>query len=179
MLAEGPALGVTDFLLDRLAEYQTFGFETEAENLGSAEAPAAAALVRGLQLLGVPEEKITYARRAQLPREFGPDGEGLRREPSACFAALEAYDPARRAEAVDQLSLLGTGVADALTARLTDPDPLVRAETARALGRLGVPRTLPSLSGRLQDPDQDVRLAASTAIRAIVTREATREVPNG
>ncbi len=74
-LAEGTALGVTDFLLERLGEFQTFSFREE-EDLDQGEATVVAALVRALKLLGVPEERIAHACRARLPASSGEEGGG-------------------------------------------------------------------------------------------------------
>jgi HEAT repeat protein len=63
-----------------------------------------------------------------------------------------------------------------LARALRDPDPLVRGEAARSLGRIGVRECLEALARCLADPDATVRLAASTAMRAIVTRDAAREL---
>jgi len=52
---------------------------------------------------------------------------------------------------------------------------LVRAEAARALGRIGAVGGTAALATCLQDPDEDVRLAAAAAVRAIITRAAARE----
>jgi HEAT repeat protein len=63
-----------------------------------------------------------------------------------------------------------------LTTALGDPDPLVRAVVGRSLGRIGSGDSLAALAKCLQDPDASVRLAASTALRTVVTREATKEL---
>ena len=57
---------------------------------------------------------------------------------------------------------------------LCDPEPVVRAEAARGLGRVGCADCMPILSACLRDPDSDVRLAVAAAVRAIVTRDAVR-----
>jgi len=53
---------------------------------------------------------------------------------------------------------------------------MVRAEIARSLGRIGSRDSLRALAECLRDPDPNVRLAASTALRAVVTREAAKEL---
>lgn len=57
----------------------------------------------------------------------------------------------------------------AIALDLTDPDPLVRANAARALARLGVPAafTVPQIEALLTDPDPDVRRAAAEALQRL------------
>ena len=57
----------------------------------------------------------------------------------------------------------------ALTAALSDPDPVVRGLCALELSRLGpsAAPALPALTARLQDPDPNVRMEAAVAIGAI------------
>src|SRR4051812_22401592 len=64
-----------------------------------------------------------------------------------------------RREAASGLAKLGTDAIVALTplmGALADPDPLVRAEAAVALGRIG-PLALPRLTASLDDPNPRVR----------------------
>ncbi len=75
-----------------------------------------------------------------------------------------------------RLGEIGSAAEAALEQSLRDPDPLVRAEAARALGRVGVAESLCALAKAFEDPDANVRLAALTAVRAIVTRDAVRKL---
>lgn len=51
--------------------------------------------------------------------------------------------------------------------RLKDPDPAVRAEAARELGRAKATDAIPDLEAALQDPDREVRRAAAWALERI------------
>jgi hypothetical protein len=54
-----------------------------------------------------------------------------------------------------------------LSVALNDPDPIVRAAAADALGSLSQPQTVPSLQSLLQDPVFAVRMSAATALHAM------------
>jgi HEAT repeat protein len=82
----------------------------------------------------------------------------------------------RRAEAARRLGDGPEGVVEVLAHTLQDPDPFVRAEAARSLGRSGSRNCLEDLARCLRDPDEDVRLAASAAMRAVVAREAVKDL---
>ena len=97
-------------------------------------------------------------------------------EASAALALLRHHDAAQRAEGARQLGSVGLPAAGSLASALGDPDPMVRAEVARSLGRIGSRDSLAALAQCLRDPDAGVRLAATTALRAVVTREAAREL---
>ena len=56
--------------------------------------------------------------------------------------------------------------------RLDDPDPDLREEAARALGRLGTPEAVEALCRRLSDPASTIRIAAARALGRIGSREA-------
>jgi HEAT repeat protein len=97
-------------------------------------------------------------------------------EASAAMKLLRSPDPAQRAEAARRLSELGPPAAEALAAALCDPDAMVRAEVIRSLAPIGSTDSLRTLARCLQDPDPSVRLAATTALRAVVTREVAKEL---
>nr|WP_264475567.1 HEAT repeat domain-containing protein [Halorubellus salinus] len=85
---------------------------------------------------------------------------------------LTAETPATRQEAVQELAhraqaadVPEQSVVDALSARLDDGDPSVRAEACDALGSLGASAAKPALKERRIDSDPEVSRAASRAIR--------------
>jgi len=85
---------------------------------------------------------------------------------------LTAPTPATRREAVEELAGLARTddvpeqtVIDALSERLDDDDPSVRAGACEALGSLGASGAKPALKERRIDPDPEVSRAASRAIR--------------
>lgn len=185
LLAEGNAPGAAEFLMRALADLQSDptwpGREREVLETVTAGLPRIrSAIISGLRLLGVSDDQIAAA--ARTPREQEPPDEQPAPEEDAdtqaAAAGLAARDPATRAGAVRQLAEAGSKAGPLLQGVLRDPDPLVRAEVARALGRVGTGDCLPELAACLQDPDADVRLAASNAMRAIVMREAPRATPS-
>ncbi len=130
------------------------------------------AIAAGLRLLGFNEEDLAAATRdgsAVLT-----DEEAI--EASAAVALLRHRDPAQRADGAQRLSAIGLPGAEILTSALGDPDPFVRSEVARSLGKIGSRDSLAALAQCLKDPDAGVRLAATTALRAVVTREAVKEL---
>jgi len=168
LLAEANAPGAAELLLAALSDLESevsWG-AADGGNVGGG-ARVRSAIISGLRSLGVREERIAAAERART-EEGGP----LQR-------ALVARDPVQRLEAVKQLAEAGRKASALLQAALCDPEPLVRGEAARALGRVGGGDSLGPLAACLQDPNTDVRLAASNALRAIVMREAFRELPAG
>jgi len=80
--------------------------------------------------------------------------------------------PAARAEAADVIGKFEDADPAVLTRTLTDTDedPQVRAGAAKGLARLKEPATIPQLSAALEDPSEDVRKWAITAIHKMVTR---------
>lgn len=87
-------------------------------------------------------------------------------------AELTASEPATRQSAVEELAEHAqTGempeqtVVDALSDRLDDGDPDVRAAACEAIGSLGVRRAKPALKQLRIDSDPEVSRAASRAIR--------------
>jgi len=61
--------------------------------------------------------------------------------------------------------------------RLGDPDPAVRAEAAREMGRLGAKGAdhIPALEAALKDPDRDVRRAAAWALERVRPPETAND----
>lgn len=59
-----------------------------------------------------------------------------------------------------------------IAGRLDDPDPDIREEAARALGRVGTPEAVEALSERLADPASTIRIACARALGRIGSPEA-------
>lgn len=178
LLAELEAPGALEFLLLGLAASETDlgSFSDEGDNVewvSDGAVRVRRAIVAGLRLLGMGEEDIAAAERRAGANPLGPEE---LEEASAATSLLRQRDPASRAEGARRLSEVGAAAGGVLATALGDPDPLVRAEVARSLGRIGSGDSLAALAKCLQDPDASVRLAASTALRTVVTREATKEL---
>ncbi len=188
LMAEMRMPGAEDFLLSILAQTEgqvnhstddTDDVEAITEGLSRVRSAAAA----GLRLLGVEAERIAAAGRRPVEEtdlQAPPEETGLPERPEppeddwvSTAVNLRAGDPVQRAEAARKLAESGAMAVPYLRTALGDPDPLVRSEAARALGRVGEPSSLAALAARLQDPDPDVRLAVSNAMRGIVMRQAT------
>jgi HEAT repeat protein len=177
LLAETGAEAAATHLLEGLAlfepELPSFsenGHDVEAITEGPGRVRRA--IVAGLRLLGFSENDVTAAVRDGAA---ALSGEQLG-EAAAAVSLLQHRDPAQRAEGARQLAQVGLPASQVLAAALADPDPFVRAEAARSLGRIGSAHCVGALSRCLADPDATVRLAATTALRAVVTREAAREL---
>ncbi|MGD0113704.1 MAG: HEAT repeat domain-containing protein [Armatimonadota bacterium] len=185
LLAEMNAPGAAEFLAAGLA-----GLEPEADR-GSDRNDAVeaitegtrrvrAAIIVGLRLLGLSDDEVAATIRSSEGADL--DAAGFSSDDRAAsgwsetVAALTQHDPARRADAARQLAEAGMPVLADLRRALRDPDPLVRAEAARSLGRIGASECLNSLADCLLDPDMTVRIASSNAMRAIVTRDAAKEL---
>ena len=178
LLGEVNAPGAAEFLVESLAEVesQLGDVSEEQEDLELVtDGPqrVRASIVTGLRLLRFTEDQIAAAERS-ASRGAAPAGDAA--EAAAAIALLQDRDAARRMEGARQLGGAGEWAADALRQALRDPDPLVRAEAARSLGRSGSRDYLEALAKCTRDPDANVRLAASTAMRAVVTRDAAREL---
>jgi hypothetical protein len=95
----------------------------------------------------------------------------LRFKKSELLRMLEIGDKASRIKAIRELA--GFTFDDKVRRNLEkvlfdDSDPELRVETARALGELKNPQTLPALEkARIQDSSQEVRQAADQAIKKI------------
>jgi len=182
LLAESAAPEAVEFLLEALAAQEshiTGGPEDrdDLEVVLEGEARVRSAIISGLRALGVSEEDLLAARRANLPApdELPRDGDAPEvTDWSTLAAGLRSHDPVERAGAAKELVEAGPQALPHLHHALRDPDPLVRSEAARSIGRIGRIECLQPLSACLQDPDQSVRLAAAAAVRAIVTRDAAR-----
>ena len=184
LLAEMTAPGAAEFLTRSLAELERgdpFGEEEEAvEVVAEGTRRVRAAIIAGLRTLGLTDEEVAAAERAAYREQLEEDPAIVEGDEAASWletvAALSSHDAGRRAEAARQLGEAGWSAVAALRRALRDPEPLVRQEAACSLGRTGTPDCLEALAACLRDPDPGVRLACSTAMRAIVTREAAREL---
>jgi HEAT repeat protein len=178
LLAESNAPGAKEFLLQSLSEIepdleQFSDAGDEVESIAEGPQRIRSAIIVGLRLLGLSEEEIAAnVRRVRDAQLSGDETEVT----SELLAMLRDRDPVRRAEAARQLGEAGELHAESLKEALRDPEPFVRAEAARALGMIESRNSLEALAACLQDPDGNVRLAATAAIRAVVTRDAAREV---
>ena len=177
LLAEMGAEGAAGHLLEGLAlfepELPSFsenGHDVEAFTEGPRRVRRA--IVAGLRLLGFSEDDVAAAARTASAPLLGEESD----EAAAAAALLRHHDAAQRADGARRLAEVGRPAAEVLSFAVHDPDPVVRAEVARSLGKIGSRDSLPALADCLKDPDAGVRLAATTALRAVVTREAAREL---
>jgi HEAT repeat protein len=178
LLAETDAEGAVQYLLDGLASFEPEfdGFSEDGHSVESfteGSRRVRRAIIAGLRMLGFTEDEVAAAEHGAVATSLTSD-ELV--EASAALALLRSPDPMQRAEGARRLSELGPPAAEPLAAALCDPDVMVRAEVARSLAHIGSVDSLGALARCLQDPDPNVRLAATTALRAVVTREATREL---
>ncbi len=183
LLAEVDAPGAADFLRAQLAERSASlphpRGDDAVEPVLEGEERVLNAIIVGLRTLGVSDEEIVRTQReaAAPPLDLLAEATSEHSQDLGVYArALEARNPVTRAETVRELSALGPRTRGYLQQMLRDPDPMVRAEAARGLSRVGAICCLQALSTCLQDPDQEVRLAVAAAVRAIVTRDAAREL---
>lgn len=177
LLAELGVEGAVPFLLEGLslfepdlAVFSEHGHEVEAYTLGTRRVRRA--IIAGLRLLGFTEEEVQSADRNQAPALTSEQ----MAEAAEAVTLLRHRDSAQRMEAARLLAEVGSPATAVLASALSDPDPLVRAEVVRALGRIGLHDSVQAISECLKDPEASVRLAAATALRAVVTREAAREL---
>jgi len=113
--------------------------------------------------------------RLRAVKALGIIGPAARVAAPNILTALEDSDADVRRAAVVALRLIlpnerpTQAVVRAIAADLQDPDPTVRAATARALGRLGraAVSAAPLIEPLLSDPDPDVRRAAADALGRI------------
>jgi HEAT repeat protein len=176
LLAEIDAPGAAGFLAESLAlivpDPAHFEDADDLESITEGSRRVVSAILSGLRLLGLTEDEVASAQSRASGWEL-PDEE--QSEIAEALSLLRDRDPARRAEGARRLGAGPDGVFEVLRHALSDPDPLVRSEAARSLGRAGSRSCLEDLARCLRDPDEDVRLAASTAMRAVVTREVARD----
>ena len=180
LLAQSGDPEAAEFLLEALSVQEAqrlvcSEYVEDVEVVLEGPARVRGAIIAGLRSLGVSEEAIAATRRFVVPAlvEAPLHGDSSEDTDWATVAAgMRSRDPVERAGAAKELAEAGCQGLPHLHSALGDPDPLVRAEAARSLGRVGRVECLQSLSVCLHDPDQGVRLAAAAAVRAIVTRDA-------
>ncbi|MBI2892928.1 MAG: HEAT repeat domain-containing protein [Deltaproteobacteria bacterium] len=102
---------------------------------------------------------------------------GDRPEPASVPVVMAALARESGAVAIDAVATAGAlgdrRLEPLVAARLSDPDALVRANAALAVGRLGNPRAVASLRSRLDaDPEALVRANAARAIGMLAPRAA-------
>jgi protein-S-isoprenylcysteine O-methyltransferase Ste14 len=78
----------------------------------------------------------------------------------------------RRAWIADALADIGGPAIDPLLGLLDDPDPAMRQEAARVLGRIAPPRAVGPLLQRLSDENEGVQFWAISSLGAIRSEEA-------
>jgi HEAT repeat protein len=177
LLAETATPGAAEFLMESLAllgpGQACFEDAEDLESITEGPRRVVSAILSGLRLLGFTEDEVASAEaRARGPALAGDE----EAEVVEALSLLRDRDPVRRAEAARRLGDAPNGPIDVLRQALQDPNPLVRSEAARSLGRSASRSSLGDLARCLQDPDEDVRLAASAAMRAVVTREVAQEL---
>jgi protein-S-isoprenylcysteine O-methyltransferase Ste14 len=88
-------------------------------------------------------------------------------------AAMRSSDSSRgRAGLADALADIGAAAVGPLIGLLDDPDPALRQEAARVLGRVRSPEAVEPLLGRLSDEDPNVQYWAILALGQSRSREA-------
>ena len=194
LMAEMGVPGAQEFLLSVLAQTEaqvnhTTNDSNDVEAITEGLPRLRSAAISGLRLLGVSDEQIAAACRRpaeETAPEALPADDSLPAKPEqteedwiSVAVNLRDRDPVQRAEAARRLAETGPAAIPYLRTALGDPDPLVRGEAARGLGRLGDSSCLPALAACLQDPDPDVRLAVSNAMRGIVMRGTSAQFPLG
>ncbi|MBN2497388.1 MAG: HEAT repeat domain-containing protein [Deltaproteobacteria bacterium] len=114
-----------------------------------------------MALLGHPEPEVNRAA-GWLLRRMGRADNGANRV-AEILAAADAT-PEQRWAAVCAIGPLRSGTGTARAALADDPDPLVRAAAARALGEVQRSGSTSALIAALADEDAGVRLAAGRAL---------------
>ena len=148
---------VTDSLVTRLNDEDSFVREEAAQALGESGSPRA---VEPLITLLKDED---YFVREEAAQALGALGSPQAVEP--LIARLSDEDPDVRWMAARSLVELGSlRAVEPLVARFTDEDPDVRAEAAQILGELGSPRAVEPLITLLKDEDYFVRAEAAQAL---------------
>jgi hypothetical protein len=93
-------------------------------------------------------------------------------------ALLRVIHPMRRSRLLRLITDLGlTQLVPDILVLLEAPTADERAGSARALGRLGVDSAIEAITPLLQDPVQDVRKAAQTAIRNLENKDTPNQRP--
>ncbi len=159
----GSAASVSLFK-ERLADKDPYLRRAAAEGLGRAgDASALDAIERAVTTDDSPMVRMAMAFALQkLGRNYA----------SRIVDAMTT--PALAAQAMDYFIDLGPSVAPTLYPRLQDPEPIIRATTADALGLIGGTAALPVLDAATKDGDTR---ASDAARRAIARIKSTTAAP--
>jgi HEAT repeat protein len=135
----------------------------------------AAALLGEAELAGE-LEKVAAAERKGRPAECARSVQEMTQAP----APEEKGACDRLADALAQLALPLKAAAECKdakacwTGKLTAPDALVRARAAWELGRMGAAEAVPALLKACADPEAPARLAAASAVEALLPLPAAK-----
>ena len=160
------------FLLQALHDSDPRVREAAARSMGALSAAGEGGESELVALLSDPDILVRHAAAQAL---------GAREETPALMSALTGLmtdpDPTVRQAAVHALLLVdGTGALQALSAGVTDNDPMVRQWITAALGETGDVRAGPVLLHRLQhDPVAGVRAEAAYRLQYIGDGSAAAE----
>ncbi len=113
---------------------------------------------------GPPSNEEIVKLRANQRQESPTPSPSMR-----AIAALPIREWGIRETAVDAIARIGEPAVPVLVQSLSDPDPGVRAQAARALARMGVTAkpAVPDLVKALRDSDEGVQIAAARALGQI------------
>lgn len=119
---------------------------------------------------------ITLTQQLRHPEPYARIRAALGAPPAPVRDLVEQLtddpEPGVREVVTWALSRHGSSAVEPLLKRLDDPDPVVRGDVARALGKVGDPLAVPALVARLGDPEAAVRSAAVRALGSIGRLEA-------
>lgn len=126
-----------------------------------------AAFVHRVSIAGPPSERIDALRI--LARRAAAAAPARAVDVPALVRAMDDPSGDVRAAAAAALAARADVALATLPRRLNDDDPRVRRAACEAIGRFGIGRRdlQPRLTGRLEDPDENVREAAAVAIVAV------------
>jgi HEAT repeat protein len=158
--AKKTALSVPDWLADLHSQnpHDLQDGTATVERLGGKALPAIEAVLR--DPASDPEHRKAALRACGIL--------GFKAAPAIPAVALELNDPALAEDAAVALSFMGPGAYPALRTGAASPDPVVRRESLRSVGKLHFRASLPSaevlplLTDAMADEDAGVRTVAAT-----------------